>query len=277
MPEEAPSPGAITTDVPSRALLDVLKWRLSWSYPHLAATREPAKASVTALRRRAIQDEGGETWRPAFTLEGTTPRRGPGELDAAEVGTAHHRFIQHLDLASALDPQALAQAADRFQELGVLSPAERRALDLESIAAFWDSATGREIRAQAAWVQREIAFTARFATTELAQLGVMGTQAEEGGEVLVQGAADLVVLRPDEIWLLDFKTDRVDAAGVEAKVARYRPQLVLYSRAFERIYQCRVTKRWLHFLDARRTVDVADPAAAFAGETAPQPGARRSG
>jgi ATP-dependent helicase/nuclease subunit A len=71
--------------------------------------------------------------------------------------------------------------------------------------------------------------------------------------VVVQGVADLVVLLPGEIWLVDFKTDEIRSNGLTDKVKAYTPQLELYARALEKIYSRPVTARWLHFLAARRT------------------------
>lgn len=76
--------------------------------------------------------------------------------------------------------------------------------------------------------------------------------------IIVQGVADLVVLLPKEIWLLDFKTDEITARNLPEKIANYAPQLKLYARAFEKIYSRPVTQSWLHFLSAHQTVTIAD-------------------
>jgi ATP-dependent helicase/nuclease subunit A len=106
-------------------------------------------------------------------------------------------------------------------------------------------------------VRRELAFTARFSPAELA--AITGVKSEPGLEaefVVVQGVADLVVLLPEEIWLADFKTDAVRPAELPEKKRLYAPQLKLYRQALEKIYSRPVTERWLHFLSARRTVNV---------------------
>jgi len=72
--------------------------------------------------------------------------------------------------------------------------------------------------------------------------------------VVVQGVMDLVALLPGEIWLVDFKTDHFPAGRLKEKISAYRPQLVLYALALERIHRRPVTKRWLHFLNLRQTV-----------------------
>jgi ATP-dependent helicase/nuclease subunit A len=75
--------------------------------------------------------------------------------------------------------------------------------------------------------------------------------------VVVQGVADLVVLLPEEIWLADFKTDEIRQDGLPDKIKAYAPQLKLYAQALEKIYSRPVTERWLHFLSARKTVNLA--------------------
>ena len=67
--------------------------------------------------------------------------------------------------------------------------------------------------------------------------------------VVIQGVADLVVLMPEEIWLLDFKTDHL--AGKPAAVAaeKYKAQIQLYAHALGKIYGRPVTRAGLFFLD----------------------------
>ncbi len=74
--------------------------------------------------------------------------------------------------------------------------------------------------------------------------------------VIVQGVADLVVLRTHEIWLVDFKTDEVAAGELPGKVKTYSPQLLLYTAALEKIFARKVTVKALHFLAAGRTVEI---------------------
>ena len=180
-----------------------------------------------------------------------------GKLSAAEIGAAHHKFLQHLALENANDVATLKAEAARLEREKVLSADEFTALDVKAIAAFWGSAPGKKIRAQAANVQRELAFTAKFSPQELAE--ATGTKPEAGLEnefVVVQGVADLAVLLSEEIWLVDFKTDDIRAGELSAKTKIYAPQLKLYAHALSRIYSRPVTNCWLHFLSPRRSVSV---------------------
>ncbi|HXR04111.1 MAG TPA: UvrD-helicase domain-containing protein [Verrucomicrobiae bacterium] len=232
----------------------------TWEYPFAAATKRAAKSSVTALRRQAA-DETDDEAEPVFLerkFVGPTRRSASArtpKLSAAEAGSAHHKFIQHLALDSVNNVAALRAEAGRMEREKVLSAGECAALNLGTIAAFWNSPPGKQIRAQSANVRRELAFTAKFSPQELAE--IVGTKPEAGLEsefVVVQGVADLVVLLPEEIWLVDFKTDDLRAGDLPAKTRIYTPQLKLYARALEKIYARPVSACWLHFLSQKHSV-----------------------
>jgi hypothetical protein len=215
-----------------------------------------------------------------------------------------------------------------------LSETQAACLDFKALAAFWQSDVGRQLIAHSGQVRREVAFTARFAPSELENLRgnpshplprerervakpgegaparVLSSQSSiqcgspdsseplnqgrdgpatlanpqsaicnpqssdgsiptgrdpavpsssgAGGEefVIVQGVIDLAVVMPEEIWVLDFKTDHFAGADLEAKIRIYRPQLSLYAQAIARIYGRPVTRRWLHFFALSRTIQL---------------------
>jgi ATP-dependent helicase/nuclease subunit A len=238
-------PRAIEQDSKVAALLE----RMEWKYPQTCATKEPGKISVTALR-----EENAEA-QPRFRVRSFIDRRARSKLSAAEIGMAHHLFLQLLDVATADTVEALRQQTSAMLEQQVLSAPQAEALDLAAIAAFWKSDCGQKIRQCSDSLHREIPFTARFTREEMLDAGIQATlPADEF--VVVQGTIDLAVIQPREIWIIDFKTDAVGEADVQTAVANYAPQLRLYGSALGRIYNRSVAKRWLHFLAASKTVEV---------------------
>ncbi|HUZ08278.1 MAG TPA: 3'-5' exonuclease, partial [Candidatus Paceibacterota bacterium] len=248
-----------------------LQETLTWRYGFGAATERAAKSSVTALRRQAaeeLDDEAEQVFSFQFSEKrlARTPAP-PGQnrgsqianrkLSAAGAGTAHHKFLQHIALENAGELAALEAEAGRLEREKVLSPDERGVLDLPAVAAFWNSEAGQKIRLRAASVKRELAFTAKFSPAELSEIIGTNSSPDLADEfVVVQGVADLVVLLPDEIWLVDFKTDDVRKNELAEKIKSYRPQLKLYALALEKIYSRPATNRWLHFLPLRHTESV---------------------
>ena len=236
-----------------------LRGVLTWQYGFADATRRAAKSSVTALRRQAEEwdDEAEQVFVPRDFTQAI--RRGPRrKISAAETGTAHHKFLQHVALEKADDLARLKAEAKRLETAGVLTADERAALNLKAVAAFWKSEPGRKIRTQPPdCVRRELAFTAKFSPAVLASItGAPASPELEGEFVVVQGVADLVVMLPGEIWLVDFKTDEIKPGELTARRRLHEPQLKLYADALSRIYSRPVTNCWLHFLATRQTANI---------------------
>jgi ATP-dependent helicase/nuclease subunit A len=239
---------------------------LPWRYGFEDATRRAAKTSVSALRRAVADEEDDESELLFTPPPDTGGKRREGSLTAAEIGSAHHLFLERVALAETGSMAGLQAEAARMLREGVLSQAEADCLDFKALAAFWQSAVGRQLFSQREMVRRELAFTARFSPSELEELRDLGNeperkQPESADEkqtefVIVQGVIDLAVVLPGEIWVLDFKTDHFAEPELESRVRLYRPQLSLYARAIACIYGRPVTRRWLHFFAVGRTVEL---------------------
>jgi len=237
-----------------------IQQRLSWQYAHQPATTEPAKTSVTFLRKRyAEEQELAAPFTRAFPKKNFAKQFAEAnKLSTTERGTAHHEFLQLISLERAGSMEELKSEAARLERDSLMLPEQIQSLDFAALAAFWRSELGLRIRANAAHVRRELAFTSRFSPRDLAEL--VGTKVDatlEDEFVIVQGVADLVVILPEEIWLVDFKTDEVTEAQVASKKAIYEPQLLFYAAALERIYKKPATEVWLHFLSLQKSERIA--------------------
>jgi ATP-dependent helicase/nuclease subunit A len=273
---DAEARAAVASPAPLVAESDDASWqqlrrRLAWQYPNAAATVLPAKTTVTALRRRLADETEAEEMfgREPGSGQFKSQRRRRTGLSATEIGQAHHTFLQQVAMEKVGNIEELRQEAERLAAEGTLSAEETACLDFEALANFWQSDLGRRIRANSKHVRRELEFTARFSPTELADAGgrnnataartlfVAGTKISDADEfVVVQGAADLAVLLPEEIWVVDFKTDQIPLTELAERAAHYEVQLRLYARALARIYRRPVTGAWLHFLAPQKSVEV---------------------
>ena len=244
-----------------------LEQRLSWQYPFSVATQEPAKTSVSALRRQAAneyQDDaarlfhGNESGFPILQQrQSNLGTLSASKLAAADIGLAYHQFLQLVCLDRADNADALREEAGRLRDQGHLSPDQLAVIDYEALAHFWSSTLGQRIRAQRAFVHRELAFTVRFSPAELAALvGRPIHPGLEGELILVQGVADLAVIAPNEICLVDFKTDQLLSDELASRVKAYEPQVRLYANALSQIYRRPVSESWLSFLTLKQTVAV---------------------
>ena len=222
--QEPEQPVAVPADP---VLVAGLQEGFAWRYPAAELAAVPAKVSVTSIVHKAEQTT---LERPAFLS-----RDG---LTAAEMGTALHAFLEHADfsaLAAAKDAGGLEKAilAERQRQVDrqLVAPEIAEKLDVSRIRRFVEGEAFAKICA-ADEVLRELAFiTALPAEAVLAAQGTEGVRAE-GEQVLVQGIADLVLVYPDHLELLDYKTDR---RKTEADFLRaYRAQLNLYALAIDK-------------------------------------------
>jgi len=279
-PELPPAPEGQTQATeagsgPGPETWETLRQRLAWRYRFAAAAQLPAKTSVSSLRRRAARDEDAAM--VVFGADRTEKRSmaaiqpsGPAQARkqsasplagaaGVDIGDAHHAFLQHVALDQVGSLGQLQAEAQRLLSAGQLTPEAIALLDFEALLAFWGAELGGRIRSRTDSVRRELAFTARFSPRQIAQVtGQEVDPAMEDEFVVVQGTADLVVILPKEIWLVDFKTDRVGPGQVAERAKQYRPQLQLYADALARIYDRPVTERWLYFLHARVAAEVKE-------------------
>jgi ATP-dependent helicase/nuclease subunit A len=254
--EDEPEDVQAVTPADWQALLQ----KLSRQYPFTWASRQPAKTSVSALRRSAVQEDE-EARRAGFVARPyrpTTRDTADRSATAQDRGHAHHTFLQQVSLAIDGRLRSLETEAQRLCEDGLIKADEIKLLDFKALAAFFSSELGTRIRTVQDFVHRELPFTARFSPLEIARLtGESAPTANADADfVLVQGVADLVVILPEQIWLLDFKTDKVPVKKIQERARLYGPQLQLYSAALAAIYKRPVTESWLYFLDAAQAVSV---------------------
>ena len=254
-PEEAPA----EAEEPPRpeadpALVETLRQGFGWRYPAAALADIPAKVSVTSLVHAAEQTT---LERPGFLSK--------DGLTAAEMGTALHAFLEHADfgaLAAVRDAEDAAVLAavraerERQAAAQLTPPAIAGKLDVYKILRFVRSEAFRRI-CGAEDVLRELAFITSLPAAEV--MAAQGRALPDGpaadAGVLVQGIADIVLVYPDHLELLDYKTDR---RKTRADLVRaYRAQLELYAKAIDkRFAPRRVTYKGIYSLELGELIEV---------------------
>ncbi len=207
---------------------------------------QPAKTSVTALVKRARQEEEetAETKRtPPVVALPPMPRLNVKKgLTAAERGTLTHKALCGISL-SPLRGAGGGEIRDRVETLldgmaaqEILAKEERSAADAGMIAGFLTHPLGQRML-NAETVLREQPFTLR---------------AEKGA--LVQGVLDCC-FEEDGGWvLIDYKTDR-DAGMIRE---RYRDQMRWYMRALRALTGKPVKEAWLFALQTGEAFEIVE-------------------
>lgn len=102
-----------------------------------------------------------------------------------------------------------------------MTPRQAEAVDLAHVLRLFASPLGARILSARA-LRREFKFSI---LTDAADYD----PAAAGEEVLLQGVVDCFWDEPEGLVILDFKTDRIHG-DLDAKAARYAPQLAAYAR-----------------------------------------------
>ena len=155
----------------------------------------------------------------------------PGELAARAEGLIAERAPQ-------------ADAARRREILAELN--------LEGIEWFFGTEIGRKMTGEPGRVLRELPFTARRPIHELDP----ATGAQFPGEAaILQGVIDVVIDEGENVFVIDYKTDRVrDAEHLRLLRKHYARQVGYYQRALEEIWGVQSVLPVLAFLNARQLI-----------------------
>lgn len=230
--EEAPEPeaqddaertGAPTME-PDMEQVEKIRAGFAWQYPEQEQINIPVKVSVTSL---VHQDDDIVLERPAFMSA--------GGLTAAEMGTALHAYLEHADFAALAQAQkvgaealtqAIAEERDRQMAMHLMTQDTANALDMSKVHTFVQGEAFRKI-CEAETVYREFDFITGVPASRLPD-----GPADSDATVMVQGIADLLLVYPDHLELLDYKTDR--SKNPQQLRKAYHQQLELYADAIEK-------------------------------------------
>lgn len=206
---------AVEKPAPDETVLERIRQKLSSFYPYAELAAVPAKRAASDAAPGGIDKVFFASRVPAFLA--------PEGLSPAQQGSALHAFMQYADYA--LARQDPAAESERLVLAGYLTGAQRDALDLDKIAAFFDSPlAGRIFASPEVMTEKKftIAVPARDLYPEL-------SPACAGESIVVQGVIDCLFAEEDGLVVVDYKTDR----GVTPDVLRdrYRGQLSVYAKA----------------------------------------------
>ena len=153
--------------------------------------------------------------------------------------------MQHIDLARTDSIETVTEHIDEMAAGGMITEAQRRAVNDSAIFGFFDSDLGKRLK-DAQSFEREFDFYMQVSAEEI------GSRAE--GDVLVQGIADCFFEEDGELVLIDYKTDRVSAEKCADRAEIYRVQMDYYSKGLTDVLGKRVKERYIYFLNCSTVV-----------------------
>ena len=216
---------------------------MSWEYPFESDISIPSKITVSEMKRRVYEEEATNN----FYLYKTTDLQQNRNLTGAQYGTAVHSVMERLDFKNVSSVDYINEKLSEFKDVGILSSLEAQYINAENIYAFFDSQAG-EIIKSADKVLKEVTFAVNINASAFDK-NYIGN-----AEVMLQGIIDCIAIKDDEMFIIDYKTDRV--TDISEITKKYKIQLDLYAYAAEKIYKKSVKKKILYSFDKNETIEV---------------------
>lgn len=193
-----------------------------FKYQYIEDTKIPNKRSVTDITKSYKFEE------MPYTFEDVKLNKLPAFMQAqklftkTEQGTIAHLIMEKIDIRHH-DEASIKAELQKMIEKEILTEEERGVVDEDAIAEFFDSELGNRMIASSR-VYREQSFLMRHE------------------DIIAEGIIDCYFFESDGIVLLDYKTDE----SIDEK--RHMPQLEMYKRALESVYDQKVTETYIYWL-----------------------------
>ena len=244
--------GSVTASQTTRQEVDLeaIRQGLAFHYGHDEATRAPSKQTATQRKGRDKDAEAAEDTEPPkpYAHKWRKPAFLGAESGGKDYGNAMHKALQHLPFADCRDEETVRQEVAALVLKGFLTEEEEALVDCEKLAAFFKTDLGKRLQ-RGEEVLREFKFS-------ILDDGENFDPALYGEKILLQGVVDCALLEKDGITVVDFKTDRVTEDTLPERIRQYRPQVLAYAGALERIYGKPVKEALLYFFQVGRVVPV---------------------
>ncbi len=224
LPEEA---DVAAEETETTALPSMLDYR----YPFADEAVLPAKITVSEVKRKmqGLEPDGVYLYpQPNFL------RSHKASLSAAEMGTAMHGFMEHLDYARVGSIEEIGAQLSQLVEKNLLTEEEAATVSAEKVFTFTQTELGKRMQ-NAEKLCREVSFSLYVDAEPFFDVQ---------GKVMLQGMIDCVLFEPDGISVIDYKTDRDERPEITAD--KYRVQLDCYAKAAETMYGQKVLHKYLY-------------------------------
>ncbi len=227
---ESVRPQTLISD-PDEAALEAFRAHFMKKYPHADSVNLPVKSSASAVLR--MQEESYYAENELY----------PAEPDAAERGTAYHRYLQLCDF-SVKDAENIVRQIAGFVADGLMTARQAELVDAQALSRILNMRCFERVSGWQDYREREF-------LCSLPANSFLDTSAADG--VLVQGVIDLMCLNDGECIIIDYKYSH---RGDEYLKNHYRRQLDIYRLAVEKICGIPAEKTEAHIVNIRTLSEI---------------------
>ncbi|MGW9985349.1 helicase-exonuclease AddAB subunit AddA [Staphylococcus cohnii] len=227
--------------------------QLTYVYPYQEAKEKPSKQSVSELKRQLETEQADTNYdRVRQYRIGTTAYERPAFLShqtkrkANEVGTLMHTVMQHLPFKQErLTSEEIEAFVDQLIVKSIIPKDAKADIQFQDIHNFVESDLYLTI-AQSDYIYRELPFVVNQAKVDQLQDG-------ETDASIIQGMIDLIFIKDDQYYFVDYKTDAFnrrlhmsdEEVGNQLRT-RYKIQMEYYRNTLQTILGKSV-KGYLYF------------------------------
>ena len=222
---------------------------LNYEYPNMLDTTIPTKTAVTTLKqledgKKILVEKEISLPKPKFLKNG-----GEEKITAAMKGTLVHLCLQKLDVKVEYDIEKVNNLVEGLEAKKIITTKEKEAISPNKILEFTKSNIWKELK-MAKEVEREKPFYINVPAKEIYK-----EETEEN--ILVQGIIDLYYIDKDNnLNLVDYKTDYVEAGNEQELVIKYKKQLELYKEALEKTYKKQVKNTYIYSVYLNKEIKI---------------------
>lgn len=234
---------------PSTAVNNVIR-RLEFRYAHDELTRQPAVESVTNLAKRGKSAPGGQSRSDQAVVPFGSVLRPPRccrpdkKLSPVDAGSLTHTVLQRLNFEGNLSPDGIRAQISNLVERRFIRADEADQADVDAVAWFAQTDLGKRCHDAAAADSLRREFELVYSTPA-------DGSSDPADLIMVRGRIDAMLIEPEGLVLIDYKTDAVTRETLPARVDFYRPQIQTYREQLERVTGRKVMAAYLVFTTPR--------------------------
>ena len=223
--------------------------RLNWKYAHHKSVNVPSKLSVTDLKVLKTNKFDSIQYKIPTLREIPAFKEKEVEFSKAEIGTIVHFVMQHLNIKQSLTIENMLEQIDEMILKKLLTEKEANTVDVKKIEEFFNTNIGRRMK-QSPLVKREIPFVIKKQANEIINA------LDENDIILIQGIIDCYFYEGEEVVIIDYKTDDISQIGIDVVKDRYKPQILSYKEAVEKITNKKVKACYLYLFDVGKEIEI---------------------
>ena len=211
---------------------DKLESTLNFNYNYSKSTITALKSSVTLLNKTTEKDlDTSYNYTPtSFSVEENT------QSVNTQIGIAYHKAMQFIDFGLKNEDQVYEFLKNKLT---------KEEFSLVDCGKIYKAILNLQPLVEGATLYREQQFLMRIPLNQLINTDITDC-------VLIQGVVDLIVVKNNQIYIIDYKTSKSKNVDLTAK--NYKIQLKIYGKAVEGAFKIQASQKFLYFFLQERLI-----------------------